>query len=146
MNETGLYMKKINVALERGRNRALKKYALTAPQMDTLIYLASHETRDNTLSGLADFFGVKHTSVIHVLKLLGQKELIYREEPAEGEKRKPIFLTEKGRAIVKDEKKGMEWVEGVMFDGITQEERQMLDDCLRRIYGNIVRGILTKEE
>lgn len=146
MIETGLYLKKIHVALERGRNKSLKKYELTAPQMDTLIYLANHKPPENTLSGIADFFGVKHTSVIHVLKLLEKKQLIYREEPVRGKKMKPIFLTEKGKAIIEDDKKDMEWVQRVIFHGITEEEQRQLDDYLHRIYENIVRDILTEEE
>lgn len=146
MTETGIYLKKIHVALDRGRSRALKKYGLTASQMDALIYLAFHEPPENTLSGISSFFGVKHTSVIHVLKLLEKKELIYREEPDSGKRSKPIFLTEKGRAIIEDNKKRMKWVEQVVFRGVTQEQQRQLNDCLHRIYDNIVREILTEEE
>ncbi|MDO4322325.1 MAG: MarR family transcriptional regulator [Lachnospiraceae bacterium] len=146
MIETGLYVKKIHVAMQRGRNRALKQYGLTAPQMDTLIYLAFHEAPENTLSGIADFFGVKHTSVIHILKLLEKKQLICREEAAPGTRMKPIFLTEKGKEIIETDKKELERVERLLFEGITQEEERQLNDMLRRIYENVIREFVTEEE
>lgn len=149
MNETGMYLKKISVILERNRNRLLKKYDLTAPQIDTLIYLSMQESaggvEESTLSSIADFFGVKHTSTLHVLKLLEKKGFIHREERAPGYRKKPIFLTEKARIVLEEDKKKLEYVERVMYAGLTKEDCVMLDGYLHRIYGNLVRGIFEDE-
>lgn len=137
MVQTGIYLKKIQVALERGRNRLLKQYDLTAPQMDTLVYLLLHEDSENTLSAIAAYFGVKHTSTIHVLKLLEKKGFIFREETGRS---KRIFLTEKGYRVLEEDKKALEYVYGVMLDGMTPTERLQLDLYLERIYENLKRG------
>ena len=137
MVQTGIYLKKIQVALERGRNRLLKQYDLTAPQMDTLVYLLVHEDSENTLSAIAAYFGVKHTSTIHVLKLLEKKGFIFREETGRS---KRIFLTEKGYRVLEEDKKALEYVYGVMLDGMTRTERLQLDLYLERIYENLKRG------
>lgn len=139
MFQTGIYLKKIQLALERGRNRILKKYDLTAPQMDTLVYLAMHEDSENTLSAIAEYFGVKHTSTIHVLKLLEKKGFIYREET--GSRTKQIFLTEKGQSVLEEDKKAVDYVDGVMLGGLTPEEQKELDCYLKRIYENLKQGL-----
>ena len=136
--QIGMYLKKIHLSLERGRNRILKKYDLTAPQIDTLVYLLMHEDSENTLTAIAAYFGVKHTSTIHVLKLLEKKGFIYREEM--GSRTKQIFLTEKARSVLAEDKRALEHVYGMMLDGLTPEEQSQLECYLQRLYENLKHG------
>ena len=95
MNHTGLLLKKISNKLECNRNRALKELGLTATQLDLLYYLYTHQEQENTLSDITAFFGIQHTSAIHVLKILEEKGYIYKEPTKRNPRFKNICLTDK---------------------------------------------------
>ena len=78
MDELRCIFKKIYNQLETGFNKAYKKYGLTSTQLDILLYLSEKSGTDSTLTDIAAHFGVKHTSVIHVLKVLEKKGFIRR--------------------------------------------------------------------
>lgn len=121
----------------------MKKYDLTAPQIDMLVYLSLQEsegkTEESTLSAISDYFGVKHTSSLHVLKLLEKKGYICRKKE-EKSRKNPFFVTEKARGAVREDKKNLEYVKNIMFAGMTQEECSALEKYLNRIYDNLKNG------
>ena len=98
MDKAKRYFKKIHNQLETGFTKAYKEYGLTSTQLDILLYLSENPAGENTLTDIASHFGVKHTSVIHVLKLLEKKGLI-RKNPVQGTRAKPILLTDKGESL-----------------------------------------------
>lgn len=140
MNELNSYFKKIYNQLESGFNKKYKKYGLTSTQLDILLYLTQEPDREITLSDIAAHFGVKHTSVIHVLKLLEQKCFICKSK-AQGARAKPILLTESGRQLGKQLISEMNQKEPlldeIMFAGLSETEKQLLEKMLRQIYENL---------
>ena len=140
MDALKFYFKKIHNQLEAGFNKACKEYGLTSTQLDILFYLSQNAAAENTLTDIASHFGVKHTSVIHVLKLLEQKGLICRS-PVRGTRAKPILLTDKGgqlcrQLISKMERQGP-LLDEIMFAGLSENDRQLLEKMLRQIYKNL---------
>lgn len=135
MNGTTIYFKKIHHGLERGRSRALREYDVTGTQMDVLDYLHDHEDETNTLTELASSFGVKHTSMIHILKLLETKDLILRKE--EGTRSKPVCLTEHGKQIMQEVDRHKREKDEILYQGFTEEEQTALRGYLERVYRNI---------
>lgn len=134
------YFKKIHNQLEAGFNKEYKKYGLTSTQLDVLLYLSQKADSESTLSDIAAFFGVRHTSVIHVLKLLEKKDLICKNTAQIG-RAKPILLTESGRQlstqlISKMEQKGP-LLDEIMFAGLSEADKQLLAKMLRQIYRNL---------
>ena len=140
MNEPKLYFKKIHNQLEAGFNKEYKKYGLTSTQLDVLMYLSQETDRECTLSDIAAHFDVKHTSVIHVLKLLEQKGFICKSE-IQGARAKPILLTDSGKQLGKQlsseiRQKGS-LLDEIMFAGLSESDRQLLDKMLEQIYRNL---------
>ena len=140
MNGLKIYFKKIHNQLEAGFNREYKKYGLTSTQLDILLYL-SHETdRNSTLSDIAAHFGVRHTSVIHVLKLLEQKGFIYKSA-TQGNRAKPILLTDSGkklgRQLISEIQQKSPLLDEIMFAGLSESDQQLLEKMLRQIYENL---------
>ena len=135
MQEISRYFKKLHNGFERGRCRALRKYEVTGTQMDLLEYLYYGKEKNNTLSEIAAFFGVQHTSVIHVIKVLESKQMIYREE--QNGKRKPIFLTKLGREVMEDIDRHKMQKDEMLYQGFTEEELQTLEQMLGRIHHNM---------
>lgn len=140
MDELKLYFKKIHNQLEANFTRAYKKYGLTSTQLDILIYLSQETDGKCTLTDIAAHFGVKHTSVIHVLKLLDQKGFICKSV-VQGTRSKPILLTDSGRQLGRQilsemEEKGP-LLDEIMFAGLSENDRRLLEKMLRQIYSNL---------
>jgi Transcriptional regulators len=137
MNEIGVHLKKIHILLERKRNYEYREYNLTSTQLDIMEYLYFSPAGKNTLCDIASFFGVQHTSVIHVLKILEKKELICRREASGCARSKPILLTQNGRAIMENHLTHSADHDALLFAGIPQQDLEVLERSLRQIYQNL---------
>lgn len=136
MNDIGLLIKKISNKLECRRNRCLKELGLTGTQMDLLLYLYSHQERENTLSDIAAFFDIQHTSVIHVLKILEEKGYISKEPTKRNPRFKNICLTDKSLSIMKRINTDISSVHEHMLYGISAKEQDELFRLLQQVYVN----------
>jgi len=136
MDDPKCYFKKIHNQLEAGFNKAYKKYGLTTTQLDILLYLSQDIDTENTLSDISAHFGVKHTSAIHVLKLLEKKGFIYKNA-VQGTRAKPILLTDSGRQLIAEISQKRPLLDEIMFAGLSGAEQQLLEKMLRRIYQNL---------
>jgi DNA-binding MarR family transcriptional regulator len=140
MDEPKFYFKKIHNQLEAGFNKEYKKYGLTSTQLDVLMFLSEKTDEDTTLSDIAAHFDVKHTSVIHVLKLLEQKGFICKSS-VQGVRAKPILLTGSGRQLgeklASEIKQKGPLLDEIMFAGLSEADRKHLDQMLEQIYQNL---------
>lgn len=140
MDELNFYFKKIHNRLEAGFNKKYKKYGLTSTQLDVLIYLSQETNGENTLSDIAAHFGVKHTSVIHVLKLLEQKGFICKST-VQGTRAKPILLTDSGRQLgeqlISEIGQQGSLLDEIMYDGLSETDKKLLEKMLEQIYHNL---------
>lgn len=130
------YFKKIHNRMEASLNRALRDYGLTGVQFDLMIYLEEAGESCSTLTDISAHFGVKHTSTIHVLKILEKKGFIEKSGSPDA-RAKSIMLTDKGRQIIAEVKKKEPSVSRVAFAGLSESELQTLEQILRKIYTNI---------
>ena len=137
MSHTGLLLKKISNRLECNRNRALKELGLTATQVDLLYYLYSHQEQENTLSDITAFFGIQHTSAIHVLKILEEKGYILKKPTNRNPRFKNICLTDKGSPLMEKFDANIAAIHQQLFAGITESEITELDRLLKIIYNNL---------
>ncbi len=137
MNEIGVYLKKIHILLERKRNYEYREYNLTSTQLDIVEYLYFNQTGKNTLCDIAAFFGVQHTSVIHVVKILEKKELICRKESSGCSRSRPILLTQSGKDIMQNHLAHSTDYEALLFAGIPKPDMEALERALRQIYENL---------
>ncbi|MCI8946133.1 MAG: MarR family transcriptional regulator [Lachnospiraceae bacterium] len=138
-NEVGRNFKKINILLERGRNHDLKLWGLTGTQMEIMEYLHDRNGEECVLSNIAAFFDVKHTSVLHVVKILEKKGLIGREEKQGGRLRR-IYLTAAGKALMQETDRKKSRVDRTMLAGMTEAECMTLQRLLEKIYRNLKAG------
>ena len=137
MSHTGLLLKKISNRLECNRNRALKELGLTATQVDLLYYLYSHQEQENTLSDITAFFGIQHTSAIHVLKILEEKGYILKKPTKRNPRFKNICLTDQGYPLMEKFDANIAAIHQQLFAGITESEITELDRLLKIIYNNL---------
>ena len=136
MDDLKFYFKKIHNRLETGFNKAYKKYGLTSTQLDVLMYLSQEAGTKNSLTDIAAHFGVRHTSVIHVLKLLEKKGFICKST-VQGARAKPILLTDSGKQLISEIKQKSPLLDEIMFVGLSEHDKQILEKMLEQIYQNL---------
>ena len=135
MQKLKCYFKKIHNQLAANFNQALRKDGLTITQFDFIAYLAENPQHP-TLTDIAAHFGVKHTSAIHVLKILEEKGFI-RKSRSPDARSKTIVLTESGTQIVQKVKKKDPLVSQLLFNGLSENDLQYLEKMLQTIYANL---------
>ena len=104
------------------------------------MYLSQETDSEITLSNIAAHFGVKHTSVIHVLKLLEQKGFICKSA-VKGTRAKPIILTDSGKQlgnqVISEIQQKSPLLDEIMFAGLSESDKQLLEKMLKQIYNNL---------
>ncbi|MCI9441054.1 MAG: winged helix-turn-helix transcriptional regulator [Ruminococcus sp.] len=136
MNQIKCYIKKIHNRLDASFNRTLQNYELTSTQFDILAYLAEDAESRSTLTDIAAHFGVKHTSAIHVLKVLEKKGFIEKNKSSDA-RSKIITLTGLGQQIIEAVRNKEPCVNKIVFAGLSESEQQLLEKMLHKIYQNI---------
>ncbi len=136
MQEIKCYFRKIHNRLDASFNKGLRQYGLTSAQFDILSYLAQGARDQNTLTDISAHFGVKHTSAIHVLKLLEQKGFIERGRSSDA-RSKTITLTAQGEQMIEEIQKKGPYVNQILLAGFSEDELQLLEKMLDKIYTNI---------
>ncbi|MDO5547370.1 MAG: MarR family winged helix-turn-helix transcriptional regulator [Eubacteriales bacterium] len=137
MNHIGLYLKKIHNRLRAEQNCALKALGVTGTQLDFLEYLYHCPDGHNTLSDLAAFFDVKHTSALHVVKILEQNHLLIREPAPTDSRCRQLLLTDTAIEIVTKNEAAIMRKEKQLTRGFSEEELNTLQQLLSRLYQNL---------
>lgn len=136
MHELKCYFKMIHHQLEANFNNAYKKYGLTATQFDVLMYLSQESESRNSLTDIAAHFGVRHTSVIHVLKILDKKGFI-RKNTAPDKRTKPILLTDSAGRLISEIRQKSPRLDEIMFAGLSESDKLQLEKMLLQIHVNL---------
>lgn len=131
----GYFIKKISNKMEASWNAALKSMNVTGTQLHVMEYIY-HNPEKSLTADISEFFGVKHTSTLHVLRALEKKQYIYHEEAEKGRGR-PIRLTEQGIALVKHNESGAELFIQTMFAGMDDKDKQTLLCLLKQVDHNL---------
>lgn len=130
------YFKKIHCQLDASFNRSLRNYGLTSAQFDILDYLARHTETQNTLTDISAYLGVKHTSAIHVLKILEKKGFIAKTRSPDA-RSKAITLTGAGRQAIAGVMQKAPLVSRIMLAGLSDSELELLEKMLDKIDTNL---------
>lgn len=133
----GAWMQFLGRKIETSGNVLLRDTGITVMQLRVLRYLKTHPEQPQ-IADIADFFGVKHTSTIHVVRALEEKGYIYRE-PIHRSHGKKIKLTEQGDQLAANNEDRIDQMEEIMLRGFSEEEKTVLFQFLSRINENFDR-------
>lgn len=122
----GFWMKILAAKMEAQMNSKLKDVDITATQLGIMEYILTHPNHSQIVD-ISEYFNVKHTSVLHVMRLLEKKKCIYRQDMKIG-RGKHICLTEKGEQLVEKYKYKIDEAEKELFNGISEKD---LNNLLR---------------
>ena len=138
MNEQpffGFMMKALVNRMEAQINAELKPTGITVTQLGIMEFVY-HSQDPVRVTDVAEHFDVKHTSVLHVLKNLEEKGLVYRENASRGHGGS-LLLTEEGRALVEKNEDRISEAEEKMMCSLSPEERQDLRRFLHEMQQNM---------
>ena len=82
-------------------------------------------------------FGIRHTTVIDLIKKLQEKELINKEHNKENARLNVITLTSKGQLLAEELGDFRDDVEDIIAKGSGKENKKALIHSLNIIYNNI---------
>ena len=132
---TGFLMKTIVNNMESKINTQLKESQITVTQLEFMAYIFERDDVPQVMD-FAEHFQVKHPSVLHVLKILEDKEYIYRKKIPQGRGSR-IYLTDAGKNIVKENKNLIIETEKKMMNGISDENIRLFSEVLDRMRKNL---------
>ena len=89
-----------------------------------------------TQSDLANTMGIEQPSLIRTLNQLESAGFITRQESSSDARRKTLWFTEAGKAKLVEMQKMADEGRVSLLNGLSQEQRQLLDDMLLTIISN----------
>ena len=134
----GAWLLMLGRKLEAGGNLMLKDTGITVVQLLMLRYIRLNPEQAQ-IADIARFFGVKHTSTIHVVQSMEKKGYVYREQIPHS-CGKNIKLTELGEKVAAHNEDVTDQTEEIMLKGFSEEEKTLLFQFLSRINDNMDEG------
>ena len=142
----GLLFKRISNQLEADKNEDLRRDNLTSAQLEFMILLDARQGLTTSQKDIGEFFGIKHTTTINILKRLEEKQLVYREINSENARYRDVYLTEEGKQKISRVRKKREKMDERMLGKMNERDRDELLRLLNEVYSNLRESGLQQEE
>lgn len=130
----GWFIKRINNALEREANANLQAMNLTMQQNRALIMLAHTPGYTMPLKAMEEQFGTAQSTVAGLVSRLEKKGLVEALSDPADKRVKLVRLTEEGMCLHDTTRQGIVASEERLTSLLTDEERQVLLTCLKKVY------------
>ena len=134
MNESiEFLLRAVNRRAEKLANQELARFDLTSTQFRTLMYLSHMPPLTVRQCDLEVFFSKSNPAVTGILNNMEQKGLIRRVcNPADG-RSKVLEITEKGWALLPELDAYRGWMDKLLTENMTVEERAILIVLLKKM-------------
>ena len=126
-------LRAVNRRAEKLANQELAKFDLTSTQFRTLMYLSHQPPLTVRQCDLEVFFSKSNPAVTGILNNMVQKDLIRRVcNPADG-RSKVLEITEKGLALLPQLDAYRGWMDKLLTENMTEEEKAILIVLLKKM-------------
>ena len=126
-------LRAVNRRAEKLANQELAKFDLTSTQFRTLTYLSHQPPLTMRQCDLEVFFSKSNPAVTGILNNMEQKDLIRRVcNPADG-RSKVLEITEKGLALLPQLDAYRGWMDKLLTENMTEEEKAILIVLLKKM-------------
>ena len=129
------YFRDINLAMYSKLEERLAKYELVKGQAKLLLLIKDND--GSTQKELAEFLGIKYSSMSERLDKLEKNGYIERVSNEENMKYKKIFITSEGKTASVQCRKIIKEVNDLMFKGMTKKDKGIFEAYLNKIYKNL---------
>ena len=131
------YIKQIHDYVEKRANNELRKNDLTLALATVLILLSSDSEKQLALKAIEHELGVAQSTTVGIVGRLEQKGFVRKLDSPDDKRVKVVQITQEGLAscsnIAVDMDEGVEF----LLQGLTEEERTILDQLLQRVCKNL---------
>ncbi|MCH5186612.1 MAG: MarR family transcriptional regulator [Oscillospiraceae bacterium] len=135
----GMLMRLVHNNLLYNMNLHLKKFDLTSPQFEIILFLISSEGKEINQKDIERRFNLKNPTVTGLLKRLEGKGFIKRYVSEHDARYKRIELTEKAEVIRDDMYNSLFLPSRGLYDGISEEEKIRFIKILIKFNKNILK-------
>ena len=126
-------LRAVNRRAEKLANQELAKFDLTSTQFRTLMYLSHQPPQTVRQCDLENFFAKSNPAVTGILNNMEQKGLIRRVcNPTDG-RSKVLEITEKGLALLPELDAYRGWMDELLTEDMTEEEKAILIVLLKKM-------------
>ncbi|MCH5265186.1 MAG: winged helix DNA-binding protein [Lachnospiraceae bacterium] len=145
MDEIELFLKgrHLKKLYEMEYQEILEKYELKPVEVD-LLYLLSMAGERNTSRDLKNVSGVSKAHISKAIDHLRKRQLIRIEEDARDRRCSHLYMTEAGNECLVEIRRIQEYIRGILYQGITDSERQVLTQVAKKVTDNIKEEIKRK--
>lgn len=133
----GLLIKQLHDRLEKYANNDLRSRDLTMMQVSVLQVLKLAEGQKMTMKELEHYFQIAQSTVVGIVSRLEKKELVEAFGDSSDKRIKVVHITPSGEACCKEASAHMEDVEEHLLSGLSQEEKNTLNNLLTKLLNNI---------
>lgn len=134
---SGQLIKQINDAVERRANQSLRQNDLTMVQIWVLMSLSEKEDKTYSLKELERILGVAQSTCAGIVNRLSVKNLVDCVTDPADKRMKLVRLRPEGEKCCRDAREHMREVDQIIFEGLTEEEKNTLHVLLQKIYENV---------
>lgn len=134
MNESiEFLLRAVNRRAEKLANQELAKFDLTSTQFRTLMYLSHQPPKTVRQCDLEIFFAKSNPAVTGILNNMEQKDLIRRVPNPADARSKVLEITEKGLALLPELDAYRGWMDKLLTENMTEEEKSILIVLLKKM-------------
>ena len=134
MNESiEFLLRAVNRRAEKLANQELAKFDLTSTQFRTLTYLSHQPPLTVRQCDLEVFFSKSNPAVTGILNNMEQKDLIRRVCNSADGRSKVLEITEKGLALLPQLDAYRGWMDKLLTENMTEEEKAILIVLLKKM-------------
>lgn len=132
--EYNTLFKKISTTMEKIVNSTLQEHDVTISQWHYLNYLYSRGGEHIHLKDIENYFGVSQPTVVGILKRMKAKGYLYLEKADYSANSKAATLTEAGKQMCEYGLEKKKFVDELLIQPLTDEERITFGNLLTKIY------------
>ncbi len=120
-------------------DKEMEKRKLGFAGFPPILFILSREMKGKPASQkeLADFLGIRPSSVAIAVKRMEQACLVERVTDENDLRRNIVTITKPGEKLVRDAMKVFDEADRKMYDGFTEEEKEQLKQFFARIIQNL---------
>jgi DNA-binding MarR family transcriptional regulator len=120
-------------------DKEMEKRNLGFAGFPPILFVLSHEMKGKPASQkeLADFLGIRPSSVAIAVKRMEQAGLVERVADENDLRRNIVTITKPGEKLVRDSMKVFDEADRKMYDGFSEEEKEQLKQFFTRIIQNL---------
>ena len=133
----GFLIKQIHDRLEKRANNSLRAQDLTMMQVSVLMELHYSERQQLSMKELERRFGVAQSTAAGIFSRLEQKDFVEALSDPEDKRVKLAHITQIGESCCTEAAGAMQEAEENLLNGLSDEERTILNRLLIRIAGNL---------